>query len=55
MATCYDVTGGDGAVRPPVEAGTHRNDSGDSLNVVGIHVLQGVEDVNSGRNLGEHC
>ena len=35
----------DGAVRPPVEAGTHRNDSGDSLNVAGIHVLQGVEDV----------
>ncbi|WP_206601498.1 hypothetical protein, partial [Escherichia coli] len=34
-----------GAVRPPVEAGTHRNDSGDSLNVAGIHVLQGVEDV----------
>ncbi|ELJ53804.1 hypothetical protein WGQ_03848, partial [Escherichia coli KTE232] len=29
-----------------VEAGTHRNDSGDSLNVAGIHVLQGVEDVN---------
>lgn len=26
----------DGAVRPPVEAGTHRNDSGDSLNVAGI-------------------
>ncbi len=38
----------DGAVRPPVEAGTHRNDSGDSLNVAGIHVLQGVEDVNIG-------
>ncbi len=37
----------DGAVRPPVEAGTHRNDSGDSLNVAGIHVLQGVEDVNT--------
>ncbi len=36
----------DGAVRPPVEAGTHRNDSGDSLNVAGILVLQGVEDVN---------
>ncbi|MBW9539244.1 hypothetical protein FHA54_21060 [Escherichia coli] len=36
----------DGAVRPLVEAGTHRNDSGDSLNVAGIHVLQGVEDVN---------
>ncbi len=31
----------DGAVRPPVEAGTHRNDSGNSLNVAGIHVLQG--------------
>ncbi|EPW0142406.1 hypothetical protein ACSQ9Q_25735, partial [Salmonella enterica] len=30
---------------PPVEAGTHRNDSGDSLNVAGIHVIQGVEDV----------
>ncbi|OSK01498.1 putative transposase B, IS609, partial [Escherichia coli SHECO001] len=29
-----------------VEAGTHRNDSGDSLNEAGIHVLQGVEDVN---------
>lgn len=26
-------------------AGTHRNDSGDSLNVAGIHILQGVEDV----------
>ena len=38
--------GDDGAVRPLVEAGTHRNDSGDSLNVAGIHVLQGVEDVN---------
>ncbi|WP_258133027.1 hypothetical protein, partial [Escherichia coli] len=34
-----------GAVRPPVEAGTHRNDSGDSLNVAGILVIQGVEDV----------
>ena len=30
---------------PPVEAGTHRNDSGDSLNVAGILVIQGVEDV----------
>ncbi len=39
---------------PPVEAGTHRNDSGDSLNVAGIHGLQGVEDVcaQHGRDLG---
>ncbi|EFK21345.1 hypothetical protein HMPREF9530_01985, partial [Escherichia coli MS 21-1] len=38
-----------------VEAGTHRNDSGDSLNVAGIHVLQGVEDVNELRHLLVQC
>jgi hypothetical protein len=38
--------GGKGAVRPLVEAGTHRNDSGYSQNVAGISVLQGGEDVN---------
>ncbi|EKA96274.1 hypothetical protein HMPREF1311_03415, partial [Proteus mirabilis WGLW6] len=36
----------EGAVRPPVEAGTRRGDSDISLNAVGIHVLKGVEDVN---------
>ncbi|HCR3770519.1 TPA: hypothetical protein ON725_002631 [Proteus mirabilis] len=40
-----NACGETGAVRPLVEAGTHRNDSGDSLNVAGIHLLQGVEDV----------
>ncbi|AGR61927.1 hypothetical protein A464_plas0103 (plasmid) [Salmonella bongori N268-08] len=35
----------EGAVRPPVEAGPYRNDSGDSMNVAGIHVLQRAEEV----------
>ncbi len=33
------ASGGEGAVRPPVEAGTRRGDSDISLNAVGIHVL----------------
>ena len=33
---------------PLVEAGTHRNDSGDSLNVTGATSFRGVEDVNIG-------
>lgn len=44
----------DGAARLPVEAGTHRGESGFGLNVTGIHVLQDVEDefAQHGRDLG---
>lgn len=45
LAAGHAVLACRGAVRPPDEAGPHRNDSGDSLNVAGFHVLQGVEDV----------
>jgi hypothetical protein len=31
--------------RLPVEAETHRNNSSDGMNIAGIHILQGVEDV----------
>ncbi len=37
---CLPVEG-EGAVRPPVEAGTRRGDSEISLNAVGLHVLLG--------------